>query len=154
MLLVERSTMESNQRPSFLRVVSTDFTAQMTLIMPLVFCGIYVVLLVLRENISLGSTLIGVGIVVLSITILIRRYLLIQLIYKDKQEVTGEISSTFFNRGSGRVDYTYSFQGENYISGNSVSASKRTQVLKIGDRVVLLVDRRKPTRAFIRDLYL
>jgi 20S proteasome alpha/beta subunit len=52
------------------------------------------------------------------------------------------------------VDYVYSHQGQKYASGNAIHKVKQTLALKVGEQVVLIVDRNNPKRAFIRDLYM
>jgi hypothetical protein len=52
------------------------------------------------------------------------------------------------------VEYTYIYASQEFKSGVEIHRTKQTKALKTGDRVILMVDRSNPKRAFIRDLYL
>jgi hypothetical protein len=52
------------------------------------------------------------------------------------------------------VEYVYTYQGQKYASGNAIHKVKQTQGLKIGEEVLVMIDRNNPKRAFIRDLYM
>jgi hypothetical protein len=52
------------------------------------------------------------------------------------------------------VDYVYIHQGNRYVSSNAIHKVQQTRALRIGDQVVVMVDRNDPQRAFIRDLYI
>jgi hypothetical protein len=74
--------------------------------------------------------------------------------FRNGTQVRGKILSVYLRRDRGRVEYTYIFDNQEFKSGAAVHRTKQTKALKQGDRVILMVDRANPKRAFIRDLYL
>jgi hypothetical protein len=89
-----------------------------------------------------------------SLSVLVWRVRLLVKTFRYGAQVRGKISKVELKRDHGRVEYTYIFDHQEYFSGTDVHRNARTKVLRVGDQVMLVVDRQKPSRAFIRHLYL
>jgi len=74
-------------------------------------------------------------------------------LFRSGESVRGKISSVQLRRDRGRVEYSYIFNHQEYISGAQVHRNARTKALKSGELVNLIVDPANPRRAFILHLY-
>lgn len=92
------------------------------------------------------ATIISLGVLALRIRLFFR-------VFRDGKQVHGKILQVEIRRDHGRVEYTYIYNHKEYFSRAEVHRNAETKALKNGDQVLLLVDPNKPSRAFIRDLY-
>jgi hypothetical protein len=69
------------------------------------------------------------------------------------EAVRGQITAIDFNRDRGRAEYTFDYQGETYRASAPLHRHGRARALQVGEKVILMIDRQNPRRAFIRDLY-
>jgi len=144
-----------NKPASLIKIITVDFYAWMAFLFPILIWGVYILLL-LFENISPDNTqlpIIYTGITVVAILVLIWRVLTIRAVFNHGLEIQAIISKVGFYRNRGRIEYGYTHQGQSYTSGNSVIKTKSTQKIQTDERVIVMVDRNHPKRAFIRDLY-
>ena len=144
------------RQPSLLKIVTIDYVAFLGWLFPVVMWGMYVVFIVLGNVKTNDFTLpiILAVITVVALAILIWRIQVFNTIFSDGIETIATINNVSFFRDRGRVDYVYTHQGQKYASGNPIQKVKQTLALKVGEQVVLMVDRNNPKRAFIRDLYM
>jgi hypothetical protein len=144
----------SNQKPSLFRVISVDYLSLLSVLFPVVF-WIYTAYCFYTADDSLQFfLLLAIGLTVVGIPLLFWRYRLIASVFDDGIETQGTITGVRFFRGRGRVDYTYSFQGQKFVGGNSVNRTKSTRALHDGQKVTILMDRNDPKRAFVKEIYL
>ncbi|MCC7129839.1 MAG: hypothetical protein B6D39_01715 [Anaerolineae bacterium UTCFX2] len=87
------------------------------------------------------------------LAVLLIRLWILWKAFKTGVEVKGKISSVELKRDHGRVEYVYIFDHQEYFSSAEVHRNAETRLIKAGDHVTLIVDKTKPSRAFIRDLY-
>jgi hypothetical protein len=144
-----------DKRPSIFKIIIIDYAAFTAALFPIVMWGIYMLLLAMQEIqlSNLAYPAIAAGITIVSILILIWRIRRISMLFEDGLEVTATIGNVFFFRDRGRVDYTFTYNGQKFITGNALHKVKQTSELKVGDTVTVLIDRNNPKRACIRDLY-
>ncbi len=143
-----------NQSPSLFRVISTDYPSLLSALFPIVFGG-FTTYFFFTNNDSLQLFLLLTTIVtVLGIPFLIRRYRMISSVLAKGVQVPGIVTRIGFFRGRGRVEYSYTVQGEKQMSGNAINKNSRTRDLQLGQMVKVSVDRNDPRRAFIREIYL
>jgi hypothetical protein len=141
--------MRSSQgNPSIIQIIWTDYFAFIATLLPV--CIWIVVLIIWKTQFYIKIGAIGTLIV---IGLLSWRLYIFRKVFREGKSVLGRISSAYIIRDRGRVEYTYSYQGKFYRSGVSIHRNSRTKALKEGDGVLLMVDPRKPGRAFIRSLY-
>ncbi|MEO5888125.1 MAG: DUF3592 domain-containing protein [Anaerolineales bacterium] len=143
-----------NQTPSLFRVISTDYPSFLSVLFPIVFGG-FTIYFFLSENDSLQLfLLLTIVVTVLGIPFLIQRYRMISSVLTEGVQVPGIVTRIGFFRGRGRVEYSYTAQGEKQMSSNAINKNSRTKELKVGHTVKVSVDRSNPKRAFIREIYL
>ena len=144
-----------NRQPSLLKIITIDYIAFLGWLFPVVMWGIYIALIVLGNIKANDFTLpiIFAVISVVALAILMWRIQVFNTVFSDGIETTATINNVSFFRDRGRVDYVHTYQGQKYVSGNAIHKVKQTLALKVGEQVVLMVDRNNPKRAFIRNLY-
>lgn len=150
-----------NRRLSLPRILWTDYPAFYASLAPLVAWIVYLawtpdwrgvgpVISSEAHPIFLTiSWLVTVG----GLLVLLFRLWILYKTFRSGIEVKGKISSIELKRDHGRVEYVYIYEHDEYFSGAEVHRNAETRALKVGDHVTLIVDRSKPKRAFIRDLY-
>jgi hypothetical protein len=141
------------RRPTFLRVVQTDYTAFVSFLFPVVFWGFTAILFALQKLEPIFGYVAAV-ISVLGILVFVWRYNTLTSVFEDGLETKGIVTGVFFFRDRGRLEYIYVIEGKKLKSGNAVNKTKRTQSFPQGTEVMLVVDRNNLKRAFIQDLYL
>lgn len=143
-----------NQKPSLFRVVSVDYSSLLSVMFPAVFWFASGYFHFTGDDSLELFVIIAIASSVIGIPFLIWRYWTISSVFDDGMEVQGIILGVGFFRGRGRVDYTYTFQGQKYQSSNSINRSKYTRNLRDGQTATLLVNRENPKQAFIKEIYL
>jgi len=145
-----------NHQLSLKKVILTDTIAFSALLLPVVLIGGFLLLIFTGDipDISLDLLMVFGMIGFLSIALLAWRISIFTAVYHDDTETAAKITNVLSYRGSGWIGFDYTFLGQAYKSGTPVLMTKRVRRYRIGDEVVVLVDRSKPKRAFLRDLYL
>jgi hypothetical protein len=155
-----------SMQPSIVRIIQSDYTAGLAVIAPLVTWGMYIATEYFGFFPGLGGhnpltgedapffLILAIITTLIFIPILIWRVRSFQTLFSRGIEVPGHITNIRFNRDRGRVEYTYTYQGQIYQTGNGIYKTKRTKALQQGDEIVLMVDQDNPKRALIRDIYL
>jgi hypothetical protein len=143
-----------NQSPSLFRIISTDYPSYLSVLFPAVF-GAFTLYFFNTENNSSQLFLLITSIVTfIGIPTLIQRYRTISSVFAKGIPTKGVITAIGFLRGRGRVEYSYTAQGERYTSSNAINRNGRTRKLRIGQNVNVVVDPDDPKRAFIQEIYL
>ena len=143
------------KRPSLVKIIWIDYVALVATLFPIMAWGFYVLLLALdKQTPDTGIATTFLMITVFSLVILAWRVRMFFFLFSDGIEASATISNVFFFRDRGRVDFVFTYQGQKYGSGNAIHKVKQTKNLKVGDRIVVLIDRNNPKRAYIRDLFL
>lgn len=145
-----------NRQLSLKKVILTDTIAFSALLLPVVLIGGYLIIIFTGNaaDISLDLLMVFGMIGFLSIALLAWRISIFSAVFHDDTETTAKINNVLSYRGSGWISFDYTFLGQAYKSGSPVIMTKRVRRYRIGDEVVVLVDRSKPKRAFLRDLYM
>jgi hypothetical protein len=143
------------RQPSIFKIITVDYVALSTVLFPVVIWSIYLALLVLK-NIQVTDhnyPAVASVITIASLLVLIWRIRMFFAIFNDGLETSAIISNVSFFRDRGRIDYVFTHQGQKYTSGNMIHKVRQTEALKVGDEVIVMVERNNPKRAYIRDLY-
>jgi hypothetical protein len=144
----------NTSRLSFLRIIEADYIAYISVLAPVVMWAVYAFSYFSGRETGTTYTLTMAGITVAGMLALIWRYRLFSTVFEDGQQTQAVISHVSFYRDRGRIDYEYTYMGQQYKSGSMVHKIRRVTDLKIGDQITVMIDRNKPNRAFIKDLYL
>ncbi len=143
-----------NQRPSLFRVIFADYVSLLSVLFPLIFWLFSVYYLYAGDEAARFFVILSAGLSLVGLPFFLWRYGSISGIFEDGLDAQATITGINFFRGRGRVDYAYSFQGQKYSSGNTVSKTKYTKDLRVGQQVTVCVDRNNPRRAFVKEIYL
>lgn len=145
-----------NRQLSLKKVLLNDYGAFLAWITPIVSIAMYLVLEVTGEKQKGGFDVLLVfgGLSLAAVVLLLWRISIFTAVFNDGLDTPATISQVNFFRDRGRISYVYTFQGQKYRSGNAVMKTKLTRNYQVGDEVMVLVDRSKPKRAFVRDLYM
>ena len=158
--------MSEKARPSIVRIVQADYLALLGILVPVVSLIMYICIAYFgffpgfrghdpiqgTEGAPFFFYLFIIGLVI-GIPLAIWRVRSIQQIFSKSVEVVGRISNISFYKDRGRVEYSYTYQGQNYSGGNAIMKTRITQQLSSGSQVVLLVNPDQPKNALIRDLF-
>ena len=143
-----------NQSPSLFRVISTDYPSLLSALFPIVFGGFSIYFFFTANNSLQLFLLLTIVVALFGIPFMIRRYRMISSVLAEGVQVPGVVTRIGFFRGRGRVEYSYTVQGEKQMSGNAINKNSHTKELQVGQIVKVSVDRNDPKRAFIREIYL
>jgi len=140
--------------PSLWRIVRVDYTASLGVLFPLVIWALALAVRFFDPEAASAFRLLAPTVTALGLALLGWRVWMIRQVFSQGDETAGQIISAGFFRGRGRVEYVYTYQSVKYQSGNAVQASAITRPLRAGQPVGVMVDRLRPKRAFVRELYL
>jgi hypothetical protein len=140
-------------RPSLFRIIRNDYAAFMAVILPIVLWGLFL-FSVYQENINPNMTNLSIVITAAAIPLLIYRIFYIFKFFNTGEETTAVILGVSFYRSRGRADFSYTYQGAEYTSGNLLMSSGPVKQLSRGQEVVVLVNPDNPKKAVIRDLFI
>lgn len=147
-------SMAGSGKPSLLRVMTHDYSSFVALISPIVvwaMCGL------LRPFWNHDDPTIFLWFPIIVTAIMVPLFLWrVWIIWSTLTcgiDVNGIITSIFFFRDRGRVDYSYTFEGKPYRRGNGIMKSRVTLHLEPNTNVILAVNPKNPKLAFIRDIY-
>jgi hypothetical protein len=146
--------MNGRKRPTLLRIIDSDYTAAMAILVPVIFWLMFWLLGVL----GLGDPRIPrdlvMGLTAASLLLLAWRCWLISRIFDRGVETPGEIEQVWFYRDRGRLSFTFTWEGQKLAKNTTIPKNNYTETLRKGQAITLIVDRNQPKRAFLRDLYL
>lgn len=148
--------------PTLKRILWTDYTAFYALVLSVVLWIVYAAWTpdwrgsgpVIRPDMAPFFLYANIVVTLTSLVIILQRILLLRRVFQHGEQVRGRIYTVNIRQDRGRVEYAYFYEKKEYITGVNIHRNQKTLALKTGDRVTLLVDPKKPERAFIRDLYI
>ena len=143
--------MQNRKRPSILRILNTDFKAEIVLAAPVIFWFSYLCLAIFRVWpwlvwVCLASTLLGIGLAVYRCRVIIS-------IFERGEEVDATLAGVWFRKERGGLELDYTFQGQKYHSSCAIMKTDQSENLHEGQTVRLVFDPQKPQKAFIMDLF-
>ncbi len=158
--------MSNKPKASIVRIIQSDYLALLGVLVPAVSLVMYVSVAYFgyfpgfrghdpiqgTEGAPLFLYMFIVGLVV-GLPLAFWRIRSIQQMFAKSAEVVGQITNISFFKDRGRVEYSYTYQNQNYSGGNAIMKTGKTQQLRSGSQVVLLVNPDEPKHALIRDLY-
>lgn len=157
----------TNLRPSTIRIIQTDYLAMVATLAPIVFLIAYIAISYfgflpglrghdpIRKEEGAPFFLYGTIVTLLAgVPVMLWRVQSVKKTFANGVEVPGQITGVRFYRDRGRVEFTYSYQGQIFSGGSAVMKTRRTEGLAPGIEAVLVVDKNNPKRALIRDLYI
>jgi hypothetical protein len=159
--------MAEKTKASALRIIQSDYLAIIGILFPVVMFILYLVVVYFGffpgfrgrdpiQGVEGAPALLYAGIagLILGLPLAYWRVRTIQQLFEKSVEVLGQITNIYFHRDRGRVEYSYTYQEKRYSGGSAIMKTGRTQNLRSGSQVVLLVNLENPKQALIRDLYI
>lgn len=137
-------------------MISVDYVALLCVVVPLANWGVFVALAVgwvPADNdaarmqsfflvLAIVSSLIGLPLLFWRLRVMIR---LVRL----GVPVSATVSHVWFSRDRGRIDFSYTYQGESFSTGVALSRTETTEGIRVGQRIEVLIDPANPKRAIV-----
>ena len=139
---------QKTSQPSIISILRTDYTALLSIAVPVVFWALF-----LLGTRALFFFYLGIIATLVGIPIFVWRIHSIKTIFSRGIEITCRITKIWLYRDRGRVEYTYTYQGQTYNGGNAIQKTERTKMLQPGLEVPLIIDSENPKRAIVKELY-
>lgn len=133
---------------SLWRVVTTDYAIFSGLIFPII--SLIVIIVTLGNPLLIGMLAIASAI---ALIIAGGRFIQILAIFNENQAEEAVINKVYMYRGRASISFEFTYHGEKFRSTQHVIRTKATTKYKPGDRVQVLVDWNKPSRAMILELF-
>jgi hypothetical protein len=146
--------LNERKRPSILRIIDSDYAAALALLLLVLFWLLFGMLSVLRLFDLQILRYLATGLTAGSLIVLAWRCWLIRRIFTDGVETLGEVRQIWFYRERGQLVVTYIWEKRPVQKNSMIPKNNYTKTLQEGQQIPLMVDRRQPKRAFLRDLYL
>lgn len=145
-----------HKQPSLIKIITIDYISFTAFLFPVVLWGLYIFMFIFQDiDVSLVPLpVLFVAISIIAVAIIGWRVHTFNTIFSDGIETTAVISNVSFFRDRGRIEYAFTYQGQKFASGNAVHKVRLTQMMRVGQQVIMVVDRNNPKRAYIRDLYM
>lgn len=150
------------QKPSKLRILQSDYTTGLSLIVISLTWAAYLILSYYGK--LPGTTLdasdapfllkTAICAIILFVPLIVWRINYYNSLFKNAEEIAGHITSIYFYRDRGKIIYEYIYKGEKYFAQNAIFKSENTRYYQKGDEIILLVDPKNPKKAIIRDIYI
>jgi len=105
------------------------------------------------SDIRLILLVLATAVTIVTVPFLVRRVASFQQLFEAGREVPGAITTIWFVKDRGRVEYEFELEGKRYAAWNAVMKNKATAALHEGQAVMVLVDANNPKRSAIRHLY-
>lgn len=146
--------MNERKRPSILRIIDSDYAAALALLLLVLFWLLFGMLSVLRLFDLQILRYLATGLTAGSLIVLAWRCWLIRRIFTEGVETLGEIRQVWFYHERGQLVVTYIWEKRPVQKNSMIPKNNYTKTLQEGQQIPLMIDRRQPKRAFLRDLYL
>ena len=146
--------MNERKRPSILRIIDSDYAAALALLLLVLFWLLFGMLSVLHLFDLQILRYLVIGLTAGSLMLLAWRCWLIRRIFTDGVETLGEVRQIWFYRERGQLVVTYIWEKRPVQKNSMIPKNNYTKTLQEGQQIPLMIDRRQPKRAFLRDLYL
>lgn len=132
--------------------MENDFSLTTRMMIPVFAWALYLFPLILMG----GSRLLFYVVVAATVggpLLMVWRLFSIRKVFQQGQAATGVIRSVQFIKDRGRINFNYSYFGQDYTGTVVVHANDRTRAFEADQQVELMVDPAKPKQAYLRGLY-
>jgi len=158
--------MTSSEKPNLIRIIKSDYLANLSIKIPSIFWIIMAVGLFMNLAGGKGQQYLSfnresarsllyfsIGATVLAGPLLFWRYRYFSALFAAGKYSTGKVVNVVFRGSRGYVEYTYTRDGQELRSFNSLFKNDRTGSLKINDPVTVMTDGKNPKKTYIRELF-
>lgn len=131
----------------------TDYYTFLSILFVVILWVFFALFQILNPSIPTNSLFTALGVSFVALIIGIWRIQMILALFNSGIKLSATITESWFFRGHGRIDYTYTYRGHDYLSGNDLVPTGEAKRLRVGDRVTVIIDPDNPARAIIMDLF-
>ena len=142
--------MNTQQRPSPLRIIQNDYISFMAVVISL---SIWIIFFFGNTDQSTNILYISIAVTAAAIALLIWRIFFFIKLFDIGEETPAVIQGIHFRRSRGTVNYTYVYQGTSYSTDNLVTAIGGAKKIDPNQEVTILIDPDNPQRAIIKSLF-
>lgn len=139
-------------KPRIGKIIANDYIAMIAVVSIFVLPAVLVFAGLKEGGFDRYLSYAAVGIV-LAVAGFIARINWVTRILERGAPVRGVIREINAYKDRGRIEFDYEYAGHKLSAGMAVHLSKAVKELQPGDHVNVVVDREKPTRALLRDLF-
>lgn len=153
--------------PTLRRIIETDYLSLLAALAPIIGCILYLVVILfdfkpeargwdplLQENGAPFFFWTALAMICLGLLTLAWRVTRIRRVFRDGLAVPGTITHRSFFRDRGRLEYYFSLNDEEFVAGNGVRRSARTEQFHLGMKVTVIAAPDHPKQAFLKELYI
>ena len=143
----------NDKQPSILKIIWIDYWAFVFAVVCLMAVGMYLYDTFFHTSPIQKFLWSAVGVLVLGLLGLAGRYVSIVSLYNSGLETKATVSEVGFFRDRGYIKYIYPYENRKYASHMTVMKNKTTTRYRMGNEVVVIVDRENPKKSMIKDLF-
>lgn len=137
---------------SIRRALDNDFNLTAPLLIPFVFWAVYLLILVLTGG-SQFLLIVAVIVTLGSPVLIFLRLRSLRAFFEKGEIISGELTRVYFFQDRGRIDYEYTYAGNQYTGSAAIHKNGLTREFTVGQSVPLVVDPDRPNQALIEDLF-
>lgn len=154
-----------NEKPAFTSIIKSDRWANLAIRIPLVFIVVFFIMVMVEslsgDAYSYFSTEPGsipslvyltAASIIFGIPILLWRYRYFIKLFKTGQTVEGVITTVYFRRKNGFIEFSFNYMEEEKRYYNSVFSNTRALSMKEGDKVTIIILDGNPEKSHIKEL--
>ena len=146
--------MNERKRPTILRIIDSDYTAAMAILLLIIFWVLFWFLAAIHLVDLQILRYVVIGLTIVFLDLLAWRCWLITHIFAEGVEKQADVQQVSFFRERGRLLVSFIWEGRPLQKDSLIPKNNYTQTIQEGQQIAIMVDRDDPRRAFIRDLYL
>jgi len=140
-------------KPSFKQILKTDYLSLVLVIIAFVIWIVIGYIMFEEGEFNIDLIYIAIPITLLSLLLAMLRAKSIQSLFENAEIVEGVVTDIWKKKDRGRVTYRYIFDGREYETGHAIHLNDKTSKLDRGDKVTVCLNKEKPEKALIREIY-
>jgi hypothetical protein len=153
--------LDKPRRPSIGRLIFADYASLLCFLFPVINWGMFVAaasgywpdepgVSISRARFFLW---LGVGTTIVCVPILYKRIKGLHSLLREGIPVQARLTSVWFLKDRGRIDYEYTYEGRAYRGGMALTKSKRAGAFREGQEITVLVRPGKPEQSIVPDVF-
>jgi hypothetical protein len=144
----------NDKQPSFFKIIWIDYWAFVSTVVCFIAAGMYLYDIFLSGNRTQSVTWVALGVLILGLWGVALRYISLISLYNSGLEARARVSEVSFFRDRGYIRYIYLYENKKYAGHMIVMKNKMTTRYQMGDEIEVIVDREKPKKSMIKDLFI
>jgi len=146
--------MNERKRPSIIRILDSDYSAALALMAPFIFWLLFWLLAIMHVVDLQFPRYVVIALTIASLSFVAWRCWLISQVFASGGETQADVQHIWFTGDRGSLIVSFIWEGALFQKNSMIPKNEYTKAIKEGEAITLVVDRRQPKRAFVRELYL